>query len=266
MSPAAIDQYSGVPRSLIWRGGAAHLRSGGSAKTGPDLHSHFAIQLTVGLRDQVSLRSSRRAPERLGSGWLVGSDQPHWAYSCGPAVTIFLDPLSGGGQRLAALLNGAAALAIVASECGAVRHGLQSAWEHGWRVPEVREAAARMVDLLAPATAAVPPDAIDPRVRTVVDALVQDSSENVALAELAAGVGLSEGRLAHLFRRDVGIPMRQYRLSLRMEQAVARISQGSSLTEAAHMAGFADSAHFCRVCRRMYGTAPSNLPDFETEK
>jgi len=99
----------------------------------------------------------------------------------------------------------------------------------------------------------------------VVDALMVDTGENAGLAELAARVGLSEGRLAHLFRRNVGIPMRQYRLWLRLGQAVRSISRGRSLTEAAHMAGFSDSAHFCRICRRMFGTAPSDLPHIEIE-
>jgi AraC-like DNA-binding protein len=34
---------------------------------------------------------------------------------------------------------------------------------------------------------------------------------------------------------------------------------GSSWTEAAQQAGFADSAHLSRTCRRMFGIAPSML-------
>jgi AraC-like DNA-binding protein len=92
-----------------------------------------------------------------------------------------------------------------------------------------------------------------------------DPSENIGLADLAVKVKLSESRLAHLFRSEVGIPMRQYRLTLRMEEAVKEICRGSSLTHAAHAAGFADSAHFCRICRRMFGVTPSNLPKFKDE-
>lgn len=33
--------------------------------------------------------------------------------------------------------------------------------------------------------------------------------------------------------------------------------RGSSLTEAAHVAGFADSAHLSRTFRSMFGIAPS---------
>ena len=35
--------------------------------------------------------------------------------------------------------------------------------------------------------------------------------------------------------------------------------RGASLTEAAHLAGFADSAHLSRTFRAMFGVAPSLL-------
>ncbi len=105
----------------------------------------------------------------------------------------------------------------------------------------------------------------DPRVQKVLDILMLDSTDNVSLGALAKRVRLSESRLAHLFSPEVGIPMRQYRLALRMERAVTQIARGYSLTESAHMASFADSAHFCRISKRMFGSAPSALPRFEID-
>ncbi|MEN6602659.1 MAG: helix-turn-helix domain-containing protein [Bryobacteraceae bacterium] len=66
-----------------------------------------------------------------------------------------------------------------------------------------------------------------------------------------------------MFRRDVVIPMRQYRLTLRMEQTAQEIAEGTTLTQAAYAAGFAHPAHFCRICRRMFGSTPSQLPAFK---
>jgi AraC-like DNA-binding protein len=172
---------------------------------------------------------------------------------------VFLDPISDAGRRVTARLPEEKIFAIPAPECDAIRGEIEACLEHGWRLPDVQAAVRRIVDLLAPNAS---PKAIDPRVRAVLDELRRDSSDNVSLAALADGVSLSESRLSHLFRRDVGLPIRPYRLSLRMEHAVMLIAQGSSLTEAAHAAGFSDSAHFCRICRRMFGSAPSGLPQF----
>lgn len=41
--------------------------------------------------------------------------------------------------------------------------------------------------------------------------------------------------------------------------ALASLSTGATLTEAAHAAGFADAAHLTRTVRRMMGDAPSVL-------
>jgi AraC-like DNA-binding protein len=129
-----------------------------------------------------------------------------------------------------------------------------------WSVDDVQTAVNRVLRRLTPDATAIPE--LDFRVQTVVNELIADSSEHVSLQVLAARVRLSESRLAHLFRYEVGIPIRQYRLSLRMHEAITQIASGKSLTESAHMAGFADSSQFCRICKRMFGNSPSNLPGF----
>ncbi|TFV92899.1 helix-turn-helix domain-containing protein, partial [Oxalobacteraceae bacterium OM1] len=64
---------------------------------------------------------------------------------------------------------------------------------------------------------------------------------------------LSPERFRHLFLEETGIRFRPYVLWLRLETAVASYAAGSSLTEASHAAGFADSAHFSRTFKRMFG-------------
>jgi AraC family transcriptional regulator len=56
-----------------------------------------------------------------------------------------------------------------------------------------------------------------------------------------------------------GLPFRTYLLWLRLTKAVGVFAGGRSLTEAAHEAGFADSAHFSRTFRRMFGTQAAAL-------
>jgi AraC-like DNA-binding protein len=274
----ALREFSGPPRSFVWSRGAVHLRSGAGPSAPPDLHAHFAIQLTIGMVHDVGLRVARNAGERFAAAWLIGSDQPHWGIGKGPVATVFWDPLSPEGRRVSAALGKTGVLAISPTHISqrqgdvghhysrfadAIREELNACWGRGWTGPDLQATAGRIAELLAPDAVAAE---IDPRIQTVVDALVANSSENVSLGDLAAGVCLSESRLAHLFRQEVGLPMRQYRLTLRMQEAVGHIAEGRSLTEAAHMAGFADSAHFSRTCRRMFGSAPSGLPAFEAER
>lgn len=247
----------------MWRGGVFHLHSRHDAPKEHDLHSHFLTQLTVGLHEIVSLRSGRAGPEKFAPGWLIGSGQPHLIECSGATIVILIDTLSQAGQRLRARLNGMVTAPLLKAECEIVLVAFKHKPQGIWDVQSVRAAVDQIVGLLAPAT--IPADPIDPRVRSAVESLMLEPDEKISLADLAARAGLSQSRFAHLFRRDVGLPMRQYRLALRMEEAVTQISLGLSPTDAAYAAGFSDYAHFCRVCRRMFGSVPSCLPEFETE-
>ena len=100
---------------------------------------------------------------------------------------------------------------------------------------------------------------IDPRIEAVMNLLQEKYlSEKLSITEIARHACLSESRLIHLFTKQVGIPLRRYVLWLRLSTAIRMAIQGTSLTEAAHAAGFADSAHFSRTCRSMYGISPSD--------
>jgi AraC family transcriptional regulator len=83
--------------------------------------------------------------------------------------------------------------------------------------------------------------------------------EPIRLAEIADAVFLSPDRFRHLFIEETGIRFRPYVLWLRIELALAAYAAGKSLTEASHAGGFADSAHFSRTFRRMFGIAPASL-------
>jgi len=96
---------------------------------------------------------------------------------------------------------------------------------------------------------------VDRRVARVVEALRDlDADPRSAIA----ATRLSRALLQALFARDVGVPMRTYRLWRRVLIAVREMVHVDA-THAAHAAGFADLAHFSRTCRRMFGYTPSGL-------
>ena len=96
---------------------------------------------------------------------------------------------------------------------------------------------------------------LDRRIARLVEVL-RDPDTDAAAA--AARTRLSAAHLQALFARDVGIPIRSYRLWRRLLHALARVGP-LDLTAAAHAGSFADLAHLSRTCRRMLGYAPSGL-------
>jgi transcriptional regulator GlxA family with amidase domain len=101
---------------------------------------------------------------------------------------------------------------------------------------------------------------VHPRVRKLLRLLRTAAEESdTSLEALATAVGLSPGRLMHVFTASIGIPLRPYLAWLKLQRAAGAIVSGAPLGEAAHAAGFADSAHMSRTFRRMFGVAPSAL-------
>jgi AraC-like DNA-binding protein len=100
---------------------------------------------------------------------------------------------------------------------------------------------------------------LDPRILMALDFAKSQPELKAPLKVIADAVGLSEGRLVHLFTEQIGIPIRRYLLWLRINRAIRNLFENVSLTTAAHNAGFSDSAHFTRTFRRMFGVTPSEL-------
>ena len=99
----------------------------------------------------------------------------------------------------------------------------------------------------------------DGRILSALQRMRDQPQRSHSLAELGACAGLSTSRFLHLFKAQTGIPLRRYRLWNRMGAAVEAFRDGVSLTEAAHAAGFASSAHFSTAFRDMFGMMPSEL-------
>ena len=103
----------------------------------------------------------------------------------------------------------------------------------------------------------------DTRVRAVLDWL--DELErvgrwvDVSLEGALRRVHLSESRFLHLFSQEVGTPWRTYLVWRRALVSMTLAALGRSLTEAAHAAGYADSAHLSRQLVSLFGVTPSAL-------
>ncbi len=90
-----------------------------------------------------------------------------------------------------------------------------------------------------------------------IDAWLLDPVDS--LEALAAKVGVSPDRMSKIFLEAVGLPMRSYQLWRKTHRVAILFSQGLSLTEIAHAAGFTDSAHMCHMFQEVFGGPPSHF-------
>ena len=100
---------------------------------------------------------------------------------------------------------------------------------------------------------------MDARIRTAFELIRASLDQSIRLSALAQALYVSESWLVHRFREQVGVPLRRYVLWQRLWRAVESALKGLTLTEAAHVAGFSDSAHLSRTFRETFGVAPSFL-------
>jgi AraC-like DNA-binding protein len=98
-----------------------------------------------------------------------------------------------------------------------------------------------------------------PALREAVAVLPSMLDTPLHIGRLASAVGISASRLGHLFSDELGLPFRAYVRWARLQRAIDHARHGATLIDAAHAAGFADSAHLTRVCHEMFGLTPSLL-------
>lgn len=104
---------------------------------------------------------------------------------------------------------------------------------------------------------AMPRRRVDGRVLRALEAL---DLEGLSVAEASARHGLSESRLTHLTTETLGAPPRVWRAWFKLQRAIREAALGdANLTEAAHRAGFADSAHLTRTSKRLLGVRPAEM-------
>ena len=98
----------------------------------------------------------------------------------------------------------------------------------------------------------------DWRIRRTIETLEDRLGEDIGLAELAAGVGLSPRHYAALFRAATGMPPHRWLTQRRLARACEMLHDPRlSVTEIAYACGFASSQHLATVFRHHRSRTPS---------
>ena len=97
----------------------------------------------------------------------------------------------------------------------------------------------------------------DRRLLLVLMLVENNIRRQLAIGDLAAAVNLSSGRLAHLFKSEVGVSPQRYLNDIRMEKAKELLENGVlSGKEIAALVGIPNASRFCRTFKARYGITP----------
>jgi AraC-like DNA-binding protein len=105
---------------------------------------------------------------------------------------------------------------------------------------------------------------MDRRVRRTLERLEVESCGSVPVRELAAHVGISASRLEHLFKRDVGMSIRQFLMRRRLARAAELLrSTYARISDLHRIAGFTDHSNFDHAFKRQFGVSPREFRNRE---
>ena len=235
-------------------------------------HRHYAMHLLLAVDEPLRLVVAENVLQSRYA-CAIGMQVPHELPAHRLGMVLSFSPMTGLGLFVRALLDGSTR----SGHDGALRprrHG------KGWleidhpSLDEMRRAArglaagafsprecAMRLEYALEGLVADPfraqLDTIDSRIRRALGRIFADPAHLVPAATLASELALSESRFLHLFKAELGITYRRMEIWMRLAASVRMLGTVPSLTEIAHEAGFADSAHFSRSFKETFGVLPS---------
>ncbi|MGV0815494.1 AraC family transcriptional regulator [Mycolicibacterium boenickei] len=223
-----------------------------------EVHHHPVVQLAVGLDGALSIVADDGFAQRCRIAVVAGGTR-HALRSDGAsaALSIYLSPETPTAATLNALSRARGAVPGV------------------WALDDVDDlgvavaAAVRGDDLGGAADLVVAellgradPEGgspVHPQLRQALERVAARIPSRTDLGSVADDVALSPDYLGRLFKNQTGASFAATARWTRLLTALDHLSKGASITDAAHLAGFADGAHATRVCRELTGIAPSDV-------
>lgn len=247
--PVSTAQY------FPWNGGAVFVGTAGEFPA----HAHQAIQICFRFDGRIRLRPTDADEWRDYDVGIVPSRHPHGMDGAKVyyGATIFVEPETREGRILTQRYLRDGIADIDRTPFADKLRELRSAALEKRGMSAIVERARAVVQALTQHTE--PATTSDDRILRAVQYINEHLSQPITLAQVARVAYLSPSRFRHLFAEQTGMRVREYVLWRRFVSVWEQRMQGSSLADAAHAAGFSDSAHLARTSRRMIGIPPSLL-------
>ncbi len=241
----------------------------GARTPAAEFHTHYSASITVSLDEPFTLETNKGLPREYRAVY-VPPNVEHGV--TGPnirRIVAQIEPDCALFQTLGPLATETDPCSLDSADFEAHRENLARMFEGRLECEVAHELFHDVLWTAAGGPPEEPPreGERDPRIDGIVNDLkrLEDLPAGLTAGQLADSVGLSTERFRHLFKQEMGVNVRRYLLWLRIRRAGALAAQGVSLTEAAHTAGFYDSAHLSRTCKEMLGFPPSFLTGREVE-
>ncbi|WEK33906.1 MAG: helix-turn-helix domain-containing protein [Candidatus Pseudobacter hemicellulosilyticus] len=208
---------------------------------------------------QYSLLGPQEGMQDTARAFLVGQlTRPIWLKFSGHTRLFKIQFRSAGIRQLLPFnmqeLTNVASLELDSIWGNPVQQLLEKLYEAPTDPARVNEVDQFLLQRLSPASNLV--DYVDYTIHQLIN-----NGGNLSIQSLEKQLGISSRQLERLFRAKVGLPPKELGRIIRLNQAISRLRQDSSISlfQLSHAAGYFDQAHFSRDFKNIAGVAPSKL-------
>ena len=190
--------------------------------------------------------------------FIIPTDIPHQLVSTdGKHLSILVNPLSLLGRKLRTLIEDQDAfIAFNQSVINKIYTFYQTLLFETETTSLLNKIFACLTDMIS----GLPECHMDKRILQAISLCQIKGGREITVTDLAKWTLLSESRARHLFKAETGVSFKRYLKWLKTLEAIKYIcADDINLTEAAHMAGFSDSAHLSRTFKEIFGLIPSSV-------
>lgn len=228
-----------------------------------DPHLHNTLQLAFDIDKQFKVKDAN-SDWTAFSAAIIRDGHLHQLDSCGSIqLFIYLDKdsyyakklsekyLAGQGiadlerSDLRKLSTGFFKKLLVQSDCDALMQGCQTIFDHLIGNSE--------------------PKPVDERIVKAVAFISNATNRQFKVADVAEHICLSESRLRHLFKAQVGQPIQNFIMWMKVVDSLNMILKGKQVAQSAIDAGFWDGSHMNRSYKELIGLPPGQVKAFEKQ-
>ena len=209
-------------------------------------HSHYPIQLFLSIDEPLKITIAGK--EVCAQCIAVGQNVPHTFSSQNRAhISAIIETASDFSRSLNERIDGA--FAVFENDN---LSALQSKAKELIAASDKEQWQAFMRDFKLYLGIEPREQPLDERITELLSLLKQCDCYDHTFAKQ---VSLSPSRLSHLFREQVGVPLKSYVVLHQTEKAFAALLGGASITDAAMLAGFDSPSHFAATVKKLMGQA-----------
>lgn len=216
-------------------------------------HANHGLKIIIA-EEQFSVVHDHKV---INSNGLIIRPNTTHKINAGPGIiiSIYIDPETQIGREINYLLNKRKVLKLENTIVTTLLNYFNNALEFHYTEGEVKRFLITTLLNMYP----LDTGSIDQRIENVIAYIRSCSNYKVKFSDLLQVCSLSESRLLHLFKKEVGITIRKYILWCKTQKAVKAIAANKSIRQAAKEAGFTDAPHLNRTFVTMFGFNPSIL-------